>query len=363
MNDEVVPAIVFMIGRMNPPTPGHVKLAEEVLKIANEKGGIPRIYLTTSLNPPDIAHRISYLTNNPKDGLSRKRAKDNTVVKNPLYVKHPKAQNPLTVDLKKRFLIDMLVYRKQGSDEEKQQFRDDLDKIVVTNCARRGPMSAMWCAAMEQLGWPTEEQYDPINIDPNKLFYVMGGEVDPKEKEGREKYCANEENGPAIWDKDPRLSCVILQRTEDEDQEDSADAEEVNLESMSGSKVRLLVGCEPENREQARDTFDKVYRNYLSPDQRSDLYDAITEGLFGIIECPTDMEITTKKPKQTAGTKKRGHRKIHNNLKKTRRGKKKTDSIKGKGKSNHNNRRKRKTRRANKLLKPNIRKRHSTRRK
>ena len=380
---EVVPTVVFMIGRMNPPTPGHVKLAEEVLKIAREKEGIARIYLTTSLNPPDIAPRIEYVTNDPSNVLSRKRRSDGDVSKEPLYVKHPKAQNPLHVDLKKRFLIDMLVHRKQGTDVEKRQFKDDLDKIVVTNCARRGPMSAMWCAAMEQLGWPSQEEFDQNNIDPSKLIYVMGGEVNAEEAANREKNCANEENGPAIWEKNPRLSCVIVQRTEegaaadedqeegaaaaDEDQEEGAAAAEeeeegeagdaVNLESMSGSKVRLLVGCEPRNREQARVTFDRVYENYLSPDQRNDLYDAINNGLFGVTECPKPSSSTNKRSKpQGAGTKKRRRSKARKTLKKKKHGKKKIGSKKGKRKT-------KRLRKGKKLLKPGVRKRHSTRRK
>lgn len=345
-----VPTVVFMIGRMNPPTPGHVKLAEEVLRIADEKGGIPRIYLTTSLNSPEIAPRIEYLTDNKKDGLSRKRPQPIQ----PLYVKHPSAQNPLHVDLKKRFLIDMLVYRKRGNDVEKEQFKEDLkEKIVVTNCAKHGPSSAIWCAAMEQLGWPTQEEYDPNNIDPNKLIYLMGGEVDDKEKENREKNCANKENGPAIWNKNPRLSCVIVQRTEEAPASGAAEEDEhVNLESMSGSKVRLLVGCEPGGREQARITFNQVYENYLSLEQRNDLYNAINNGLFGVTTCPQTTPFQ-KSTRQRAGTKKRRRRKT---LKKKKHGKKKIGSKKGKRKT-------KRLRKGKKLLKPGVRKRHSTRRK
>ena len=356
---DELPTVVFMIGRMNPPTPGHVKLAEEVLDTAREKKGIPRIYLTQSVNPPDIGPRIHYVTNDPIHKLSskNKRSADGTfTLKTPLYVKHPKAQNPLDVDLKKRFLIDMLVHRKLGSEEEKQAFRHDLDKIVVTNCARRGPISAMWCAAMEQLNWPSQEDYDPNNIDPSKLIYVMGGEVNPHEAANREKNCANIDNGPANWE-ERRLTCKIIQRTNDD-----SSPEEVNLESMSGSKVRLLVGCKQQDREQARATFDQVYANYLSDQQKNDLYNAIQNGLFGFTDCPT---LPERNIKQKAGTNKRRHGKLRKSLKKNKRTIKKISSRKAYRNNRHkrNNRPKRNTKRIGKLHKPNFRNRYSTRRK
>ena len=399
--------VVFMIGRMNPPTPGHGVIAQQVLKIAKEKGAIPRIYLTRSQNNPDkIADKVAFVTKNPGDQVPtrrrRKRSRDDddgdveeTV---PVYVKNKAVQNPLTPEQKKEFLIDMLVFKKkQEHQKNKHDFDADrykgwLDGVVNIHddCVGRGPYTAFTCVAKVQKGmeekWTEGVQF-PTNIDVSKLIYVMGGEVESAEAENREKNCGCNIDevetcqGKLDW-KNRKFPCKIIPRAKDsegaaaEDQGAAAegeyegaaegeyegaaaeDTEEdqfiIDIPKMSGSVVRLMVACNPIYREEQLAKFQQVYKEYLEPERIQELYDAILGGII----CTKQPLPKRRKTAKTGGKKKR------KTLKKKKHGKKKIGSKKGKsiGKS----KRKRKTKRlrkGKKLLKPGVRKRHSTRRK
>lgn len=392
-----VPTVVFMVGRMNPPTPGHVEIAQRVLKIAEKKSAIPRIYLTRSQNNPNkLEGMVKYVTSDENDRLP-KRSRDGTVKggPGPVFVKHKEVQNPLTPDQKKEFLIDMLVFKKKQEDKDDfdaDDYKSRLDDVVNINndCVGRGPYSAFSCAAkLLQKGMEERRggEYS-THIDVSKLIYVMGGEVDPAEAENREKNCGcfiDEDDqvekclGKLDWDT-RKFPCKIIPRAEDskqkpaEDEDEGAPAEDaeedqfiINVQSMSGSKVRLMAACNPIYREEQLAKFQQVYKDYLEPERIQKLYDAILGGIICTRnpgEANEDEPLTgpgeTEQARPTKTQKTKGGRKKRKTLKKKKHGKKIIGSKKGKRKGKRKTKRLRK---GKKLLKPGVRKRHSTRRK
>jgi len=230
--------VAFLVGRMNPPTPGHIALIKELLSFAKSIGAVPRAYITST-------HNATKMTAAQKKqsvyGLAKE--KDNASSKIP-YVKHKNYENPLSPEAKKYFIQTMLLNHLDMSFEES-------DPIVVVDQECNGLFKAIGCAKRMQ-------------TDPDKIYFVMGRELDAGERESRESFCINKSSGTLIAQDEygSKLRCHFLERTEDE-----------GVSGLSGSKVRLLAA------ENNLAKLYEVYAGYLSEQQVDALVREIRTGL------------------------------------------------------------------------------------
>lgn len=233
MNFTTTP-IVFVSGRMNPPTPGHIKLIMAADEEASKLGGMVKVYITQSVNKQNIEEICGF------DEECKKRKKSE-----PKYVsvKHPRYQNPLSPELKKKYIETML---------NKQSIKTKIEVMNDPKC--NGVFQARLCALK-------------IQPDPNKVFFVMGEELDDIENASRQTFCEKEDN-IEINNENPgmqKVHCIPITRTDSDD-----------ISGMSGSKIRNLAV--QNNNESIQNLYD-VYKGYLEPTDVDELIQKIQTGV------------------------------------------------------------------------------------
>jgi len=224
--------VMFLVGRMNPPTPGHIRglcipflraLREKCIEIIGEgvskKGHslfeltrlasiAPRFFLTNTTNEK----RISYLSETKRalyDNIKQiveKETTDAQMDQGIFYVKDKQLENPLDPELKKEYVIKMLGNELQLSENKDIKVPTSILKLwivcqttgVESWCAAYGPASAIRCAIM--LNKP--KSYDNV-------FFFMGNDEDPSEMAGRSKFCKGND---AENEEGAKVNCVILKR-------------------------------------------------------------------------------------------------------------------------------------------------------
>lgn len=277
---DTKPPIFFIVGRMNPPTPGHVKLIEGMIhsakKYTDEYGISPhiRVFLSSSCNSKKLNKTVKI------DGLSSikktvKRNKTATARYTP-YVKHKSYENPLTPENKKGYLEKMMKHRGLNIIDDYGNkivsIRSDCNGIynVINSCVKPNPLYG------------------------RKIFF-MGLEIDPKERSSRGKWCKDD------------IECEYIERTNDKDDIGS---------SISGSKVRLLAS------QNKFDEIKKVYNNadtvYLEDDEIKDLIHDINQGLQLRGWLGGRRKNKTKQKKQITQTNNRTNRKRRINKKRNK---------------------------------------------
>ena len=284
--------VMFLVGRMNPPTPGHIrglcipflralraKCVEIVgqdsegtslVHLAKRASIAPRLFLTNSTNEK----RISYLSGTKAalyDNV-KQIVKDKTTAaqmqEGIFYVKDKQLENPLDPENKKLYVVEML-----GNELALPENKDIAVPKGVLNlwivcqtagieswCASYGPASAIKCALM--LSKP--KKYD-------KVFFFMGVDTDPSEMARRSKFCqdSNIEN-----EEGAKVKCVKLERINTVDQEKVADAaEDIADGSMSASKIRLLCASGDAA------TLHRLYDGLLEETVINSLINDVREGL------------------------------------------------------------------------------------
>jgi len=245
--------VAFLVGRMNPPTPGHIELLYELITFARSIDAIPRAYIT-------LSHNEKKMTKTQKrtdiSGLAKEKIQSSTTKP---YVKHSSYENPLVPATKKRF-IQLMLYNKYGIEPEESE------EIVVIQPACNGMYKAIGCVMK-------------LQPDLNKVYFVMGRELDPEERIGREKLCINKSDESMTFipsettyessntniqqqSGEIKMRCHFLERTEDE-----------GISGLSGSKIRLLAA----NRNYA--TIFNVYKGYLTEEEIASLIQDIQIGV------------------------------------------------------------------------------------
>ncbi len=288
--------VMFLVGRMNPPTPGHIRglcvpflrvLREKCLEIlelpgdsevqlvelARQASVAPRLFLTNSTNEK----RISYLSGAKAalyDNVQRIVKEKTTTAQMQdgiFYVKDKQLENPLDPDQKKLYVVEML-----GNELALPENQDIMvPKAILNNwivcqtigneswCASFGPASAIKCALM--LSKP--KKYD-------KVFFFMGVDEDPSEMARRSKFCQDSETEN---DEGAKVKCVKLERINTATLEDAepaiASAEAIADGSMSASKIRLL--CANGHIQ----TLQRLYKGLLAPRNVIALVNAVRIGL------------------------------------------------------------------------------------
>lgn len=238
MSEDQTQDVAFLVGRMNPPTPGHIELIHELIEYAKTINAIPLAYITLSYNVEKFSEAqkkkyIKGITNAKKD------AKPDFP-----YVKHKSYENPLNSMMKKQIIQNML-YNKYGLTHA------ETDQIIRVEPRCNGIYKAFGCVRS-------------IQSDPNKLHFVMGKELDADERASREKICLRKSSGEVVAQTEDGslVNCHFLNRTEGE-----------GLSGLSGSKVRLLA---------AEGNYNKlydVYNGYLTRQQVNELVKMIYIGL------------------------------------------------------------------------------------
>ena len=284
--------VMFLVGRMNPPTPGHIRglcvpflraLREKCIEILGEDpGGLslkqlakrasvaPRLFLTNSTNEK----RISYLSSdraalyNNVNQIVKNKTTTAQMKEGVFYVKDKQLENPLVPEDKKLYVVEML-----GNELDLPENQDimvpksDLNLWIVSQttgseswCASYGPASAIKCALM--LSKP--KKYD-------KVFFFMGVDEDPSEMARRSKFCQDSDREN---EEGAKVKCVKLERINTVDQEQAADAAEAIADgSMSASKIRLL--CASGDVE----TLQQLYYGLLEDKVINSLIVQVREGL------------------------------------------------------------------------------------
>lgn len=284
--------VMFLVGRMNPPTPGHIRglcvpflraLREFCLKIlgsdysdfklaelAKLASVAPRLFLTNSTNDK----RISYLSgakaalyDNVKQ-IVKEKTSPKEMEQGIFYVKDKQLENPLIPEDKKIYVVEML-----GNELAIPENRDIMVPKEILNmwivcqtlgieswCASRGPASAIDCALMLS----KSKKY-------NKVFFFMGVDEDPLEMTRRSKFCLD---SPIENEEGAKVNCIRLERINTVNQEQAADAAESIADgSMSASKIRLLC---------ARGdvaTLQQLYSGLLTDTAVNSLIIQVREGL------------------------------------------------------------------------------------
>ena len=263
--------LIFLVGRMNPPTPGHIYLLRNLIEKARELEAIPRAYITTTHNEGKMSktqkiNPINYINKNDKS-KNKTRA----------YVKHKNYENPLSPAEKKAFVEKMVINQGFLSEEE-------ANEVIVINKDCSGIFKALGCAKTNFLKLNGIEMDDETRFDEeinrlieSKLYFLMGIEEDPQEQAEREKFCN-------------QVNCVFIER-------EKPKGEEGEIESMSASKIRLLAAGQNPDYEKLID----FYNGYLSRNEAEALIEAIRRGV-NLKEVGGGLK--RKKTKKTKKTKK-----------------------------------------------------------
>jgi hypothetical protein len=130
--------LIFLVGRMNPPTPGHIYLIRNLIEKAREHDAIPRAYITTTHNEEkrSIKQKINPINYINKNDTSKNKTR--------AYVKHKNYENPLSPEEKKEFVEKMVINQGILSEEE-------ANEVIVIDKFCSGIFKALGCAKTDFL--------------------------------------------------------------------------------------------------------------------------------------------------------------------------------------------------------------------
>ena len=254
------PMVMMIIGRMNPPTTGHLDLCMHLLQqvklyaLGREEDSlyesaaraniVPRIFLTNTTNEITISKLKSVKTKSKYDtvvGL----VKGDSVEANIFNVKDPNLANPLIPMDKKEVLIQMLMSKLKDLNCT----RDQLNEWIVTgeDCSQ-SLFSATQCAVSMTGG------------DGRKVILYMGkDDTEQGGMGGRRNFCISNK---AVSSSIIPVQCEEITRTG------------IGLTgSMSRSNIRLLIADEK------YDEVREVYEGVLEEHQINALIQNVRAGL------------------------------------------------------------------------------------
>lgn len=285
--------VMFLVGRMNPPTPGHIyglcipflravreksidiltereqdyQPEESLVSLTRKAKLVPRLFLTNSTNEK----RISYLSlensglYNKVTGIVDKK-QDEDKQNGIFYVKDKNLENPLTPEEKKLFVVRMLLNAMDTPEQSDIKVNEaDLQYLIVCQtegveswCAAFGPASAIKCSL--RLSKP--EKYD-------NLHFFMGEDEDPTEMNRRMKFCLGNE---IENDEGEKVNCITVPRLNIQREERQAE-QVADTTSMSASKIRILMA------NKNIDEIIRLYEGLLSENNVCELIDRVCRGM------------------------------------------------------------------------------------
>lgn len=257
------PMVMMVVGRMNPPTPGHLDLCmhllqqvklyalgseeESLYESATRANIVPRIFLTNTTNEKTISKLKSDKAKSKYDqvvGL----IKGDSLEANIFNVKDKYLENPLRPEKKKEVLIQMLMSK--SKDYPFWNWTEDqLNEWIITgeDCSQ-SLFSATQCAISMTGG------------DGRKVILYMGkDDTEQGGMGGRRTFCiSNEEVSSSIIP----VQCEEITRTGTGP-----------TGSMSGSNIRLLIADEK------YDQVREIYQGILEEHQIYALIHNVRDGL------------------------------------------------------------------------------------
>jgi len=251
--------LICTVGRMNPPTPGHLFIIRRLLSNAVELG-VDEIYVFLS------------------------SSQDN--------------KNPLVCDetQKKHILQKMVQSLKRKMGEESPEHKSAISDIrVMIECCEKSPVVGLF-----------EKIYEKTTALPSELIhiYITLGE-------DRESIKFKVEG--TVFHKDylprPGMENALADENATKHATENATEPTVDIGSMSASLVRKIV------QEGNKDRFESVYSDYLSTTDMDDLYKWIDTGLKKPPKSPKTRPKSVKRKrdinekKSPKSSKKRGGRK------------------------------------------------------
>lgn len=214
----------FMVGRMNPPTPGHLQMINFLANYSQTNGGKPYVYLSSSYNYKPKKNR----TTKKFEETSLVPFSDLKLVDGKLDIKNKKYENPLFPEQKQYFLQKML--------ETASSIRgyENLRNVeVILDANTNGTI-------------PTIIHVNQIK-PRNDIGYFFGYEEDSKEREDRESSCIDifdlSPSGKTISERKPTKfnpkfnvdKCYTIPRFE------SGNKPIFKDQKLSGSKARQIA--------------------------------------------------------------------------------------------------------------------------
>lgn len=257
------PMVMMIVGRMNPPTPGHLDLCIYLLQqiqryaLGNEEDSlydsakraniVPRIFITNTTNE----NTISKLKNDKAkskyetvEGL----VKGVTNEANIFNVKNKHLENPLMPEDKKKMLIQMLMSKSKNYPYWNWT-EDQLNEWIVTgeSCSQN-IFTATQCALSK------------TGRDGRKVILYMGkDDTEQGGMGGRRNFCISNES---VSSSVTPVQCEEVERTGSGP-----------TGSMSGSNIRLLISSEQ------YDQVREIYHGLLEEHQINELIQKVRRGL------------------------------------------------------------------------------------
>ena len=254
------PRVMMIVGRMNPPTPGHLDLCMHLLQEVERDalGGVgeslmvsairanivPRIFLTNTNNQETIS-KLSAKSKSKYEKVLGLKVKGDSDGANIFDVKDKNLQNPLTSNQKKETLIQMILSKSKKDHPSWELKYEHLNEWIVTGekCSTH-LYTAIHCA----ISLTGEKNGERVTLYMGQDDTEQGGMAS-----GRTDACIP--IGP--------VHCQLIKRSGSDDKG----------VSMSGSTIRLLI---------ANEEYDKVgviYQELLHESQIQDLIRNVRKGL------------------------------------------------------------------------------------
>lgn len=217
--------LFFMVGRMNPPTPGHLQMINLLANASHHNDATPYVYLSSSYNYKPKKKKGVYQETNIKPFFELPLKNGKIDVKNKMY------ESPLFPEQKQYFLQKML--ETASSIPEYENLRNV--NVVVDNKTNGTIPTIGYVNELKKMG------------EISDIGYFFGLEEDAKEREGRESTCINvydlSPEGEIISERKPTKfnskfnvdNCYTIPRFESEYKPLFKD------QKLSGSKARQIA--------------------------------------------------------------------------------------------------------------------------
>lgn len=226
----------FMVGRMNPPTPGHLEMVNLMANVAAKEGATANVYLSSSYNykPKSITKKgVKKITGVNLPDIT---SESFPVIDGKMNVKLTKYQNPLFPEQKQYFLQKMIKNLSEQAYDVPKYSNIYKSNIIVNKDANGTIPSIMYVNSLLTGGRIAN------------AGYFFGLEEDAKERSSREAACLKiyDIDSTGELTKEPRLitetktdrninSCYTIPRFE------SKRISYLKDNKLSGSKVRQIA--------------------------------------------------------------------------------------------------------------------------
>lgn len=167
----------FMVGRMNPPTPGHLEMVNLMANVAAKEGATANVYLSSSYNYKPKSKKVKGEKRFIGVNLPDITSESFPVIDGKMNVKLTKYQNPLFPEQKQYFLQKMIKNLSEHAYDVPKYSNIYTSNIIVNKDANGTIPSIMYVNSLLTEGRIANSGY------------FFGLEEDAKERSSREAAC------------------------------------------------------------------------------------------------------------------------------------------------------------------------------